>query len=189
MLICTNFDEILHLCQQVQRVMSMHNNFSSTLPFIPSSTSILTAPHQLPDHRSRESQGNFQSQGNFYPGINPGTFHSRGHQPPPPLSTARPPGRQWPSLSAPRRSMSRGLNEPGTNGIDPGGQLVSVPIRHWWMAVYHHHGDQHSSMRVKRLLLESPESRSTFHQCLQVNRKRKSVPILGTDFRAFLAML
>ena len=47
--------------------MSMHNNLSSTLPFIPSSTSILTAPpaassaHQLPNrqqqHHSAKKQG------------------------------------------------------------------------------------------------------------------------------------
>ena len=54
--------------------------------------------------------------------------------------------------------------------------LVSVPIRHWWMAVYHHHGDQHSSdklnnSRVKRRLLNQNEPynhiSANFRQCLQ----------------------
>lgn len=71
--------------------MSMHNNSSSTLPFIPSSTSSIL--------------------------------------------TAQPVG------------LSAEISQPVQQAV----QLVSVPIRHWWMAVYHHHGDQHSS-RVKRLL-------------------------------------
>lgn len=53
---------------QVQRVMSTHNNLSSTLPFIPSSTSILTA-HQL----SKQHQGSSSGKPGPYPAGRPGT--------------------------------------------------------------------------------------------------------------------
>lgn len=125
--------------------MSMHN---STLPFIPSSTlSILTGPvkpvvHQEKTLVSSSSVGSTAGLPSLNAGLN---------------------GWQRPS-SAHRKTPTR------TTLVRPQPQLVSVPIRHWWMAVYHHHGDQHSS-RVKRLLIEDEgeagNTTANFRQCLQ----------------------
>lgn len=118
--------------------MSMHN---STLPFIPSST--------LSEGSAVQQAKGFLPMAATTSTQLPYASHSGWQQP----------------SSAHRKTPSRTTVVQDISAVK---QLVSVPIRHWWMAVYHHHGDQHSS-RVKRLLTEDAGSNSTanFRQCLQ----------------------
>ena len=161
---------------QVQRVMSMHN-FSSTLPFIPSSTSILTAPAGAPASPAVAPVAAPVRTPSVIAGA-PGEPSRQLQWQQQPSFSVQQQHRKIPTRTSVDPTAGEGAPSPPA-GVNYGGQqLVSVPIRHWWMAVYHHHGDQHSSasdlslrlpagaVRVKRLL-DSAESRSTFHQCLQ----------------------
>ena len=170
--------------------MSMHNNSSSTLPFIPSSTgSLLTSSSQY-------SNKNHPPLANTLAQKQQQQQQIKSQQAKPASSAGQ---LSWPVLAAPssqshqltsqevQQSQHRKFQSGRTTSVNAvksaskppsssssNANLVSVPIRHWWMAVYHHHGDQHSSnsgmppgraSRVKRLL-QSAEARQNFTQCL-----------------------
>ena len=172
--------------------MSMHNNSSSTLPFIPSSTgSLLTSSYS----KSNQVLANAQTSSQHTSSQQQAQQLRQSWQPqqPPSASSQQVQHRKF-------QSSRTSVNTNPSKSPSSSTNLVSVPIRHWWMAVFHHHGDQHSSSqayppalppggsaqsralfvadppghftadsarasRVKRLL-ESAEARENFTQCL-----------------------
>ena len=171
--------------------MSMHNNSSSTLPFIPSSTgSLLTSSYS----KSNQGLANAQTSSQHTSSQQQAQQLRPSWQPQPPSASSQ--QVQHRKFQSSRTSVN---TNPSKSPSSSSTNLVSVPIRHWWMAVFHHHGDQHSSSqayppalppggsaqsralfvdppghlpadsarasRVKRLL-ESAEARENFTQCL-----------------------
>ena len=146
-----SLQSIIHLFEfQVPRVMSSHNNNSfSSLPFTPSSTSSLSSSHHA------------QSQ------LQQSASHAGQAQAIGPASTAQTSSNNWQlnHLLAPSSGIGGGhrklpvrtsnnvtVTRKGsnsnkyTNSAPPSAtsEAVSLPIRHWWTAVFHHHGDQHN---------------------------------------------
>ena len=184
--------------------MSMHNNSSSTLPFIPSSTgSLLTSSSQQYSNKNHQailanalkasSQqiksaqpqkvqlaaiGSAAAGQHHIPSWSPSSSVSSSQSQNPvsvqqhrKFQSGRTTSVNFNPKSASFSSSSSQFSVKSPSSISSSRNLVSVPIRHWWMAVYHHHGDQHSSSigarasRVKRLLA-SAEARQNFTQCL-----------------------
>ena len=177
----------------------MHNNSSSTLPFIPSSIgSLLTSSSQYSNKNHQQailanalkassqqkqlikSQQQLAATGSAagqHPSWSPSSSVSSSQQ----NQVSVQQHRKFQS----GRTTSVNISKSASLSLSKSPSsisrnLVSVPIRHWWMAVYHHHGDQHSSSqvagapsqsasarasRVKRLL-QSAEARQNFTQCL-----------------------
>ena len=129
--------------------MSSHNNNSfSSLPFTPSSTSSLSSSHHA------------QSQ------LQQSASHAGQAQVIGPASTAQTSSNNWQlnHLLAPSSGIGgghrklpvrtsnnvtvtrKGSSNKYTNSASPSAtsEAVSLPIRHWWTAVFHHHGDQHN---------------------------------------------
>ena len=185
--------------------MSMHNNSSSTLPFIPSSTgSLLTSSSQYSNKNQHQqailanalkassqqiksaqpqkvqlaSIGSAAAGQHHIPSWSPSSSVSSSQSQNPvsvqqhrKFQSGRTTSVNFNPKSASFSSSSSQFSVKSPSSISSSRNLVSVPIRHWWMAVYHHHGDQHSSSigarasRVKRLLA-SAEARQNFTQCL-----------------------
>lgn len=185
--------------------MSMHNNSSSTLPFIPSSTgSLLTSSSQYSNKNQHQQAilanalkassqqiksaqpqkvqlaaiGSAAAGQHHIPSWSPSSSVSSSQSQNPvsvqqhrKFQSGRTTSVNFNPKSASFSSSSSQFSVKSPSSISSSRNLVSVPIRHWWMAVYHHHGDQHSSSigarasRVKRLLA-SAEARQNFTQCL-----------------------
>ena len=132
---------------QVPRVMSSHNNNSfSSLPFTPSSTSSLSSSHhaqsQLQQSASHAGQAAIgpastaQTSSNWQLNhlLAPSSGIGGGH-------------RKLPVRTSNNVTVTRkGSSNKYTNSASPSAtsEAVSLPIRHWWTAVFHHHGDQHN---------------------------------------------
>ena len=123
---------------QVPRVMSSHNNNSfSSLPFTPSSTSSLSSSHHAQSQLQSAAQkpsGQLTSNRQLNHLLAPSSGLSIGGH------------RKLPTRTS-NVTKNGSSSKNSSNSASPSvtsEQAVSLPIRHWWTAVYHHHGDQHN---------------------------------------------
>ena len=141
---------------QVQRVMSSHNNNSfSSLPFTPSSTSSLSSSynvhaqqsiphHQLPGFSANKMAAAQQ------PGVSATASNSwqLSQQQLAPSSGVAGGHRKLPTRTSNvtngKNFRNKISNSASAASLSANSEAVSLPIRHWWTAVYHHHGDQHN---------------------------------------------
>ena len=144
-----SLQSIIHLFEfQVPRVMSSHNNNSfSSLPFTPSSTSSLSS--HVHAQQSIQLSPGFSA--NKMAASQPGGVSAKASN-----SWQLSQQQLAPSsgIGGHRKLPTRTLNVTNFRKISnsaavaslsaKNSEAVSLPIRHWWTAVYHHHGDQHN---------------------------------------------
>ena len=117
--------------------MSSHNNNSfSSLPFTPSSTSSLSSSHHAQSQlqSAQKPSGQLTSNRQLNHLLAPSSGLSIGGH------------RKLPTRTS-NVTKNGSSSKNSSNSASPSvtsEQAVSLPIRHWWTAVYHHHGDQHN---------------------------------------------
>ena len=144
---------------QVQRVMSSHNNNSfSSLPFTPSSTSSLSSSynvhaqqsiphHQLPGFSAKNKMAAGSVKAAQQPGVSANSWQLSQQQLAPSSGVAgghRKLPTRTSNVTNGKNFRNKISNSASAASLSANSEAVSLPIRHWWTAVYHHHGDQHN---------------------------------------------